>query len=229
MPESLILRFFINALIMQLNLEDLREEYRRASLNISEVASHPNVQFRKWFEEAQKSQIIEPNAMILSTSTRDGKPSARTVLLKGFDEKGFVFYTNYNSRKGKELATNPWGSLLFLWMPLQRQIRIEGKVVKLDPEISTKYFQSRPKGSQIGAYASPQSEVIADRFVLEEEEKRLEEKYRDQDQLPRPDYWGGYVVQADLFEFWQGRPNRLHDRIQYTRNGEKWIIERLAP
>jgi pyridoxamine 5'-phosphate oxidase len=214
---------------MLLDLEHLREDYRQAELSEEAVSKSPKQQFKKWFEEAMQSQVIEPNAMVLSTATKDGKPTARTVLLKSFDEGGFVFYTNYNSRKGKELAENPYASLLFLWLPLQRQIRIEGAVEKINPDESTKYFQSRPRGSQIGACASPQSQVIENRSFLEQEVSRIETEFKDQEKLPRPEHWGGYVLKPNLLEFWQGRSSRLHDRIQYRLEGEEWIIERLAP
>ena len=214
---------------MLLDLENLREDYKKESLNISEVAANPNIQFKQWFEEAQKGQVQEPNAMILSTSTKDGKPSSRTVLLKGFDETGFIFYSNYESKKAREILENPFVSLLFLWLPLQRQVRIEGIVERLDPEASTRYFQSRPIDSQIGAWASPQSQVIDDRKVLEKAVEQLQEKYKDQKVLPRPDSWGGYIVKPNLLEFWQGRSSRLHDRIQYRLEEDKWLIERLAP
>jgi len=215
---------------MQIDIEHLREDYRLASLDVNDVDEDPIAQFGKWLKEALDAQMPEPNAMTLATCTPEGKPAARIVLLKGYDEAGFVFFTNYESRKGKELLHNPNAALVFSWLDLQRQVRIEGKVQKLAPEKSTEYFQSRPKGSQIGAWASPQSRVIERREMLEEKVQELEAKYENEDELPRPEHWGGYIVQPKLIEFWQGRPSRLHDRIQYTRqSGGNWLIERLAP
>lgn len=211
-------------------IENLREDYRAKSLNRSEILEDPIQQFGIWFQEALDSEIKEPNAMTLATSTRDGIPSARIVLLKGFDEKGFVFYTNYESQKGRELLDNPQAALVFSWLDLQRQIRINGKVVKLSSELSERYFQSRPKGSQIGAWVSPQSEVIKNRNVLEEKKQLLEKQYADVDKLPRPESWGGFVVIPRSIEFWQGRSSRLHDRMAYTLDTEgRWRIDRLAP
>jgi pyridoxamine 5'-phosphate oxidase len=215
---------------MQIDIEHLREDYRLASLDVKDVDENPIAQFGKWLKEALDAQVPEPNAMTLATCTPEGKPAARIVLLKGYDEAGFVFFTNYESRKGKELLHNPNAALVFSWLELQRQVRIEGKVQKVAPEQSTAYFQSRPKGSQIGAWASPQSRVIGEREMLEEKVQKLEEKYANEDELPRPKHWGGYVVQPRLIEFWQGRPSRLHDRIQYTlQSSGNWLIERLAP
>ena len=215
---------------MQIDIEHLREDYRLASLDVKDVDENPIAQFGKWLKEALDAQVPEPNAMTLATCTPEGKPAARIVLLKGYDEAGFVFFTNYESRKGKELLHNPNAALVFSWLELQRQVRIEGKVQKVAPEQSTAYFQSRPKGSQIGAWASPQSRVIGEREMLEEKVQKLEEKYANEDELPRPEHWGGYVVQPRLIEFWQGRPSRLHDRIQYTlQSSGEWLIERLAP
>lgn len=211
-------------------IEDLRQDYRLASLDVSEVERDPFLQFKKWFQEALDAQLPEPNAMTLATATPDGKPTLRVVLLKGFDENGFVFYTNYNSRKGQELAVNPYAAVNFLWLELERQIRIEGFVSKVSEAESTAYFQSRPKGSRIGAWASPQSTVVANRQVLERQMQALLDTYKYTDEIPRPEYWGGYLVQPTLIEFWQGRSNRLHDRVCFTlqANGS-WKIERLAP
>lgn len=215
---------------MALNLQDLRREYAAHTLDLSDVQADPFQQFEIWMTEALDSQVLEANAMILSTLTSDHRPTARVVLLKDFDPSGFVFYTNYNSRKSQEMEKNPYACLVFNWLELQRQVRIEGKVTRVPEAESTAYFQSRPKGSQIGAWASPQSQVIADRSVLEEKVVELEAKYQDVEQLPRPDHWGGFVVEPTLIEFWQGRRSRLHDRIQYKRVGvESWKIERLAP
>jgi pyridoxamine 5'-phosphate oxidase len=214
----------------QKNIAHLREDYRLHALEMSEVHAHPVQQFQQWFEEALRSDLKEPNAMTLATATATGIPSARIVLLKGYSEKGFEWYTNYNSRKGKELLENPKAAMVFVWLELERQIRIEGNVRQLLPEESTAYYQSRPKDSQIGAWASPQSEVIEDRSLLEENVKMLVEQYADATELPRPEYWGGYRLEPTMVEFWQGRSSRLHDRIRYVlTEGGDWKIERLAP
>ncbi len=211
------------------NLADLRRSYALESLSKNDVSPDPIVQFGHWFREALNSDLPEPNAMTLATATRDGKPSARTVLLKGFDDQGFVFYTNYESRKGRELAENPNVALLFAWLELERQIRIEGTVEKVSREESLRYFQSRPKGSQIGAWASPQSRVIERREVLEKKVDALLIDYAQSDVLPLPPFWGGYRVRPLAIEFWQGRESRLHDRICYTKVSDTWQITRLAP
>ena len=210
-------------------IADLREDYKSATLEESSIENNPFLQFSKWFEEAQRSEIREPNAMTLATATSDGRPSARIVLLKGITTEGFIFYTNYNSHKAKELIANPYAALVFSWLDLERQIRIEGQVEKLSHKDSEAYFQSRPKGSQIGAWASPQSEAIDSRQILEDNVKALKEKYDEEDQLPCPPHWGGFIVKPLLFEFWQGRSSRLHDRIQYKKAQKGWIIQRLAP
>ncbi len=215
---------------MQIDIEHLREDYRLASMDVTDVNADPVAQFGKWLKEAIDAQMPEPNAMTLATCTPQGKPAARIVLLKGYDPEGFVFFTNYNSRKGTELMHNPHVALVFSWLELQRQVRVEGKAQKISTEKSTAYFQSRPKGSQIGAWASPQSSVIEHRDILEQNAAKLEEKYADEAVLPRPENWGGYVVKPNLIEFWQGRPSRLHDRIQYRLEADgRWLIERLAP
>jgi pyridoxamine 5'-phosphate oxidase len=216
---------------MELNkeaLQNLRQDYRSAELLQQDVDQNPIMQFKKWFTDALEAQLYEPNVMTLATSDPYGKPSARIVLLKGFDEHGFNFYTNYNSKKGRELQENPQAALVFFWAELERQVRIEGMVSKLDPEVSEDYFHSRPKGSQIGAIASPQSEVIASRETLEQKVVELQQQYADTE-VPRPEHWGGYLLEPQQIEFWQGRPSRLHDRICYTLVDGVWIINRLAP
>ena len=212
------------------NIKDLRQDYRLASLDITDVQANPFDQFKKWFQEALDAQLPEPNAMTLATATPDGKPTIRVVLLKSVDYEGFVFYTNYSSRKGKELTANPYAALNFLWLELERQVRMEGTVEKVSAADSDAYFQSRPKGSQIGAWASPQSTVIPDRKELEENVQQLTTVYEKEVSLPRPEHWGGFVIKPTLIEFWQGRSSRLHDRIQYTLQADSsWKIERLAP
>ncbi|UYQ92968.1 pyridoxamine 5'-phosphate oxidase [Chitinophaga horti] len=207
---------------------DLRQDYRKASLSESDVAGLPLQQFEKWWQEAISSELPEPNAMTLATSTPDGRPSARIVLLKSFDAEGFLFFTNYQSRKGLELAANPQVSLLFFWQELERQVRIEGTVIKAPEPVSDAYYLSRPAGSRIGAIASPQSQVIPDREYLEHKVKQVEQKYGGVTP-ERPSYWGGYLVKPDMVEFWQGRSSRLHDRIRYSWQQDNWKIERLAP
>ncbi len=211
------------------SIADIRREYTQHSLDVNDVNPNPIAQFNAWFDEAVKAEIPEVNAMDLSTVSEKGLPSSRVVLLKEADEKGFVFYTNYQSDKGRDMLTNPTVALLFFWKELERQVRIQGNATKVSPEESTAYFQSRPRGSQIGAWTSPQSTVIESRGILEEREKQVAAKYEGQEILPRPEQWGGYRVEPFLLEFWQGRPNRLHDRIIYTHNGKAWDINRLAP
>jgi pyridoxamine 5'-phosphate oxidase len=210
------------------NIQNLRQEYRAAELAEGDVDQNPLTQFKTWFAAAVDAQLYEPNVMTLATADQSGKPSARILLLKGFDDNGFVFYTNYNSKKGFELAENPQASMLFFWPELERQVRIDGLVSKVSAEVSTAYFHSRPKGSQIGAAASPQSSVIAGRELLEERVLQLTAEYADTE-VPRPDHWGGYILEPTAIEFWQGRPSRLHDRIVYTRKDGVWTTERLAP
>ncbi|MCB9317369.1 MAG: pyridoxamine 5'-phosphate oxidase [Lewinellaceae bacterium] len=207
----------------------LRRNYTQESLSKTAANPDPIAQFDHWFSEAMNSALPEPNAMTLATATDDGKPSARIVLLKGFDHQGFVFYTNYESRKGQELDNNPQAALLFCWLELERQVRIEGTVERVSPAESKAYFQSRPRESQIGAWASPQSRVIEGRFILEEKVQELATTFKHDEVLPLPAFWGGYRVRPELIEFWQGRQSRLHDRIRYTREKIGWTIERLAP
>lgn len=213
----------------QEQLENLREEYKTTSLSETESKADPIKQFELWFNEAIEAKVPESNAMTLSTATTDGRPSARVVLLKGVHENGFVFYTNYLSRKGKEITKNPIGALTFFWPAMERQIRIEGTIEKVSKEQSEQYFQSRPKGSQIGALASPQSQEIAGRESLEKKWAELEAEYTDKT-IPKPSFWGGYVLKPRLIEFWQGRPSRLHDRILYKKiDNKNWKKVRLAP
>jgi pyridoxamine 5'-phosphate oxidase len=210
-----------------MSIHDLRREYTREVLTESAVAADPIRQFAHWFEQALKATVLEPNAMTLATATPEGRPSARTVLLKGFDDRGFVFYTDYRSRKARELAGNPRAALCFYWPELERQVRVTGTVSRLSSEESAAYFATRPVGSRIAAWASEQSAVIADRSVLEARVAALTETFGDSP--PLPDHWGGYILLHDEVEFWQGRLNRLHDRIRYTRQRGEWRIERLSP
>ncbi len=215
--------------ITNTELAALRRTYAMASLSENDVALDPFEQMERWLQEALNSQLPEPNAMTLATATPDGRPSARVVLLKGFDRRGLVFYTNYESRKGAELAQNPRAALLFFWPELERQVRIEGHVERVDADESLTYFQSRPKESQVGAWASPQSRIIAGRDVVEQRYQELAAQFKHDEVLPLPPFWGGYRVVPTYFEFWQGRPSRLHDRICYTLSGQGWTISRLAP
>jgi pyridoxamine 5'-phosphate oxidase len=214
---------------MQKNITDLRQEYSRSTLDFSNVLKDPLKQFEKWFDEALASGITEPNAMHLATVNEQGKPSSRIVLLKGLDGNKFIFYTNYQSKKGRELELNPACALAFFWPDIERQVRIEGTAERVDPRLSEEYFQSRPRGSQIGAWASPQSTIIKDREILDERAKQIEKRFEQEKVLPKPNQWGGYQIDPLQIEFWQGRPSRLHDRIQFTKVDGEWKINRLAP
>src|ERR1700677_1996620 len=211
------------------SLAELRKNYSLGSMDVADVDRNPFRQFDAWFAQAVDAKLPEPNTMTLATVDSRGRPSARIVLIKGVDERGFMFFTNYESRKGRELADNPHASLLFYWIELERQVRIEGTVVKASAAESDQYYESRPLGSRIGAWASEQSQVIESRAVLEAREKEISAKYGDQP--PRPPHWGGYRLVPDAIEFWQGRPSRLHDRLLYTRavEGGDWQIARLSP
>ena len=206
----------------------MRQDYTIGELLESNAPSEPWELFSSWFEIARKTKILEPNAMILSTVMQDGQPTSRVVLLKDFDQSGLVFFTNYLSQKGEQLAHNPRASILFWWEPLQRQIRVEGEVVKIDEEDSDAYFQSRPYGSRLGAWISEQSQTIVDRIALEKRQIEFEKKFEDGN-VPRPDHWGGYRLAPNKFEFWQGRSNRLHDRLLYQMKQDSWTRVRLAP
>jgi pyridoxamine 5'-phosphate oxidase len=209
-------------------IADLRKEYQLQSLSEADVAADPIDQFKKWWDEAVQAEIGEVNAMTLATASTDGVPSARIVLLKGFSQHGFNFFTNYHSLKGRQLNANPRACLVFFWKELERQVRITGTVTRLSSEESDEYFHSRPVGSRIGAWTSPQSEVIASREWLQNEELNFKKEFSGKNIL-RPPHWGGYQVKPVCIEFWQGRASRLHDRLQYTLENKSWKIERLAP
>lgn len=214
---------------MSKSIADLRQEYSLQRLNKTDAHPNPFEQFTVWFDQAVAAKLPEPNAMTLATATPDGKPSARMVLLKGYDERGFVFYTNYKSRKGQQLLANPWGAIAFWWTQLERQVRIEGQIEQVSAEESDAYFHSRPQDSQLGAWASEQSQVIDSREVLEQRLQQLKKEYETKT-IPRPPYWGGFRLIPVAIEFWQGRPSRLHDRLLYQRTAEgSWMIQRLSP
>lgn len=209
--------------------EELRTEYKKASLLESDVLANPIDQFRLWFDEALSAGVPEPNAMGAATVSADGQPTNRIMLLKGIEGSNFVFYTNYESEKGQHLAQNPRIGLNFFWIELERQVRIDGTVRKVDRETSRTYFQSRPRSSQIGAWASKQSSWVKDRAFLEEEMARLDAQFENVDTIPLPDSWGGYSVEPHYIEFWQGRRNRLHDRVVYVKEAGVWTIRRRSP
>ncbi len=210
------------------SIASMRKVYQLQSLLEKEVDADPIKQFETWWQQAIHSKIEEPNSMSLATCTTSGKPSVRTVLLKGLKGNGFVFFTNYESRKGKEIKENPFVALLFFWKELERQVRIEGRIQKITAEESDEYFSGRPRESQVGAWSSPQSTAIDSREFLQEKMKKYNEQF-GAGEIPRPGYWGGYIVDPYSVEFWQGRPGRLHDRLQYTLSDNSWIIKRLAP
>ncbi|WP_031177750.1 pyridoxamine 5'-phosphate oxidase [Streptomyces sp. NRRL B-3253] len=221
----------VRAASESLNPAAMRKQYRRDGLDVSALAAEPMEQFAHWFAEAARDGLYEPNAMIVSTAGADGAPDSRTVLLKQYDRRGFVFYTNHHSRKGTQLAENPQVALLFPWHPLARQVRVTGTAAQVPREETAAYFRTRPHGSQVGAWASDQSAVVPDRATLDRAYAELAARHPEDDQVPVPPHWGGYRVTPRTVEFWQGRENRLHDRLRYVRSGdgEDWRVERLAP
>lgn len=213
----------------RLSLETLRKNYALGGLNEQDCNSNPIVQFENWFKQAQAAEIKEPNAMTVSSATADGQPSGRIVLLKEVSDLGFVFYTNYTSRKARDFDSNPRVALTFYWGELERQVRVEGRVEKVSPAKSEAYFRTRPRGSKLGAWVSHQSKILYNRNLLEARLKHVEAQFHNSDDIPAPDFWGGYMVVPEMLEFWQGRPNRLHDRIVYRRSEFGWTLERLWP
>jgi pyridoxamine 5'-phosphate oxidase len=214
----------------ELDLAGLRRSYAAAPLLEADLAPDPVAQFRRWFTEVSRLPDVlpEPNAMVLATADEQGRPSARTVLLKGLDDRGFVLFTNHGSRKGREALANPFASLVFPWIPVERQVVVVGAIERLPREESAAYFRSRPRGSQLGAWASRQSTVVPDRAALEEARAQVEERFAGQE-VPLPDFWGGFRVVPETVEFWHGRPDRLHDRLRYRRADDGWVVERLSP
>jgi pyridoxamine 5'-phosphate oxidase len=209
-----------------MSIADLRQSYEKGILLEQDAKASPFAQFGLWFEQALEQNVPEPTTMTLATADAQGRPSARIVLLKGFDEAGFVFYTNYNSRKGQDLAVQPWACLNFFWQPLERQVRLNGLMTKVSAQESDEYFHSRPLGSRLGAWVSAQSQPTT-LAALEANTAAVQKKYGDQP--PRPPHWGGYRLAPEYFEFWQGRPSRLHDRLTYQRSGTSWALERISP
>ena len=210
------------------NLADLRQHYTKGGLEEHQIPDSPFILFNEWFLQAGELGVLEPNAMVISTVSADNKPSSRVVLLKGIEDGGFIFYTNYESRKGKELEHNPYISVLFFWPEAERQIIIEGKVSKISTETSKAYFVSRPRESQLGAWVSAQSSIIQGRHSIEESYQQCLAQYEGKE-IPLPDFWGGYIIHPSSFEFWQGRPSRLHDRMKYNKQQDSWHIVRLSP
>jgi pyridoxamine 5'-phosphate oxidase len=209
-------------------IHSLREQYSQLLME-HEALADPLAQFEVWFQDAIRAGLREANAMTLATATREGRPSARVVLLKSFDKQGFVFFSNYESRKAADLESNPQACLVFFWNELERQVRVTGRVKRLAGELSTEYFQSRPRSSQVAAWTSRQSHPVPDRETLERHYAEVEERFQGVEVLPRPDFWGGYLVEAEEIEFWAGRPDRMHDRLLYVRTGQGWLRRRLAP
>ena len=212
-----------------MDLSGLREEYGLGGLDLPDLADDPIEMFEQWLQQAVAAGVHEPNAMVLATATPDGRPSSRMVLLKDVGPDGFVFYTNHASRKGDELAANPLCALLLPWHPLERQVRVEGTATPLDDTTVETYFHSRPRGAQLGAWASSQSRPVASRAELATSYARVQDRFADDEEVPVPPTWGGYLVAPEVVEFWQGRPSRMHDRLVYRRDGSGWVVERLAP